>query len=121
MLKYYQQYNPSVPIFNELSPSEEQSIDVMQEKTDDVTQEKQTESVDSSYATSKLSTHQQFNQLELNDLVLDLGLSKNTAEILASTLPEVSYFQNQEQVFVERLKRRKSLFIVKISQVFSMN
>ena len=54
-------------------------------------------------------TPQQFSQPELNDLVRDLGLSKNAAEVLASRLQEknqlshttkVSYFRNREQVFV---------------------
>ena len=53
-------------------------------------------------------TPQQFSQPELNDLLRDLGLSKNAAEVLASSLQEknqlihttkVSYFRNREQAF----------------------
>ena len=82
-------------------------------ETDDVTQETLTDSDDPSYATSKSSKLQQFSHPELNDLVRNLGLSKNAAEILASKLQEktllnktikVSYFRNQEQIFVECFK-----------------
>ena len=54
-------------------------------------------------------TPQQFSQPELNDLVCDLGLSKNAVEVLASRLQEKnqlihitkeSYYRNREQAFV---------------------
>ena len=66
----------------------------------------------------------------MNDLVRDLGLSKNAAEILASRSHEKfllnkisnsSYVQNQEQVFMDFLKTRISLFTVITSWVFSRN
>ena len=57
-----------VPVFAELSPSEEESIDKMQE-TDDVTQKILTNSTDTFYATLKSATLQQFGQPELNDFV----------------------------------------------------
>ena len=53
---------------------------------DDVIQEILTDFNDPSYATSKSSTPQQFSQPELNELVCDLDLSKDAAEILASRL-----------------------------------
>ena len=80
------------------------------QKTDDVTQEIQTDSDDLFYTTSNSLTPQQFIQPKLNDLLRDLCLSKNVAEIWASRLQEkallnkttkVSYFWNREQVFVE--------------------
>ena len=48
--------------------------------------ETDTKSEDSSFET-KLACHQ-FNQSELNDLVHDLDLSKQAAELLASRLNE---------------------------------
>ena len=72
------------------------------QETDYVTQEILTDSDNPSYATS---TPQQFSQPELNDLVRDLGLSKNAAEIFASKLQEnillnkitkFSYIRNRE-------------------------
>ena len=50
-----------------------------------------------------------FSQIELNDLVRDLGLSKQAAEVLASRLKErnlldsfakVSYFRTRDENFV---------------------
>ena len=52
---------------------------LMKWKSDYVTQEIQTDNNDPSYATLKSSTSYQFGQSELNDLVLDLDLSKNAA------------------------------------------
>ena len=72
-----------VSVYTDLSPFEEESIDEMQE-IDDVTQEILTDSDDPSYAISKSSTP----QLELNDVVRDLGFSKNSTEILAFRLQE---------------------------------
>ena len=72
-----------------------------EQETADETQEIFSESGDSSYETPQPLTPQQFSQPELNELVRDLGLSKNAAEVLASRLQEnnelshttkVSYF-----------------------------
>ena len=41
-----------------------------------------------SYETPLSLTRQQFSQPDLNDLVRDLGLSKNATEVLASRLQE---------------------------------
>ena len=80
-----------------------------EQETADETQEILSESGDPSYETPQSLTPQQFSQPELNDLVRDLGLSKNAAEVLASRLQEknqlshttkVSYFRNREQAFV---------------------
>ena len=98
------------------------------QEMNDATQKILSDSDDPSYATPKSSTPQQFSQPDLNDLVRDLGLSKNVAGNLVSRLQEnalqnkttkVSYFRNREQVFKEFLKRRISLFIVIISRIFS--
>ena len=72
-----------------------------EQETADETQEIFSESGDSSYETPQPLTPQQFSQPELNELVRDLGLFKNAAEVLASRLQEnnelshttkVSYF-----------------------------
>ena len=69
--------------------------------------ETDTKSKDSSSET-KLAYHQ-FNQSELNDLVCDLDLSKQAAELLASRLNEkhlldsfakVSFFQKRDELFL---------------------
>ncbi|KAI6648544.1 hypothetical protein LOD99_8024 [Oopsacas minuta] len=66
------------------------------------------ESEDSSCET-RVTVHQQFNQSELNDLVRDLDLPKQAAELLASTLKEkqvldrivkVSFFRKREELFL---------------------
>ena len=75
-----------------------------EQETADEIQEILSESGDPSYETPQSLTPQQFSQPELNDLVRDLGLSKNAAEVLASRLQEknqlshttkVSYFRNR--------------------------
>ena len=57
-----------------------------------------------------LSQPEQFIQPELNDLVRDLGLSKNQSELLASRLKDknmlklearVTYFRNREHCFLQ--------------------
>ena len=72
-----------------------------EQETADETQEIFSESGDPSYETPQPLTPQQFSQPELNELVRDLGLFKNAAEVLASRLQEnnelshttkVSYF-----------------------------
>ncbi|KAI6648325.1 hypothetical protein LOD99_12134 [Oopsacas minuta] len=65
-------------------------------------------SEDSSCET-RVTVHQQFNQSELNDLVRDLDLPKQAAELLASTLKEkqvldrtvkVSFFRKREELLL---------------------
>ncbi|XP_063614988.1 voltage-gated potassium channel subunit beta-2-like [Penaeus indicus] len=65
-----------------------------------------TDSDHSSYTISEASAPQQFSEPELNDLVRDLGLSRNSAEVLASRLQEkalldkmtkASYFRNRDR------------------------
>ena len=89
-----------IPVFKGFLPSDDVSSDQEQETADE-TQEMFSESGDPSYETPQSLTPQQFSQPELNELVRDLGLSKNAAEVLASRLQEknqpshttkVSYF-----------------------------
>ena len=60
----------------------------------------------------------QFNELELNDLVRDLDLSKQAAEILASRLNEkhvlnssekVSFYRKRDELFLPYFKKEKQL------------
>ena len=76
-----------------------------------------TESEDSS-TESKKAVPQQFNYLELNNLVRDLDLSKQAAEILASRLNEkrvlhsstkVSFYRKSDELFVPYVKEEKQL------------
>ena len=78
---------------------------------------KDTESEYSSTESQK-ATPQQFNQSELNNLVRDLDLSKQAAEILASRLNEkhvlnssakVSYFRKRDEHFITFFKEEKQL------------
>ena len=77
----------AIPVFKDFLPSEDVSSDQEQETADE-TQEMLSESGDPSYETPQSLTLQQISQPELNDLVRDLGLSKNAAEVLASRLQE---------------------------------
>ena len=97
-----------IPVFKGFFPSVDVGSDQEQETADE-TQEILSESGDPSYETPQSSTPQQFSQPELNDLVCDLGLSKNAVEVLASRLQEKnqlihitkeSYYRNREQAFV---------------------
>ena len=87
-----------------------------QKKTD-------TESEDSS-TESKKAAPQKFNQSELNDLVRDLDLSKQEAEILASRLKEkhvlhssakVSFFRKRDKLFLPYFKEEKQLYCDNVS------
>ena len=80
-----------------------------EQETADETQEILSIFGDPSYETPQSLNPQQFSQPESNDLVRDLDLSKNAAEVLASKLQEknqlshtteLSYFRNREQAFV---------------------
>ena len=96
-----------IPVFKGFLPSEDVGSDQEQETADE-TQEILSGSGDLSYETPQSLTPQQFSQPELNDLVRDLGLSKNAAEALArlrkkkqlSHTTKGSYFRNREQAFV---------------------
>ena len=73
------------PVFNgfvftedEKTESEEEYMEIEYKRTDTEPEDSSTE--------SKKAVPQQFNQLELDDLVRDLDLSKQAAEILASRL-----------------------------------
>ena len=66
--------------------------------------------------TNRLSAPELFSQTELNDLIRDLGLSKKSAQMLASRLQEkhlhddsakVSYFRKRDQFFVTFLSEQK--------------
>lgn len=52
---------------------------------------------------------EQFNQLELNDLVRDLGLSKELAEVLASRLKEKNLLQKNTHITFYRNRERNLL------------
>ena len=97
-----------IPVFKGFFPSVDVGRDQEQETAGE-TQEILSESGDPSYETPQSLTPQQFSQPELNDLVRDLGLSKNAVEVLPSRLQEKnqvthitkdSYYQNREQAFV---------------------
>ena len=92
-------------------------------------EDEETESEDSS-AESKKAFTQQFNQSELNDLVRDLDLTKQAAEILASRLNEkhvlhssakVSFYKKEMSSFCLILKRKNNLFVVTMYLDFSVN
>ena len=54
-----------------------------------------------------ISTPQQFNQAELNDLVRDLNLSKQASEILASRLQEKNYLKSEAKITAFRSREAK--------------
>ena len=67
-----------------------------------------------------------FSQMELNDFVPDLGLSKQAAELLASQLKDknlldsfanVSFFRTRDETFVNSSQKSIYLFSVMIFQV----
>ena len=67
---------------------------------------------------SKKAVAQQFNQSKLNDLVRDLDLSEQAAEILASRLNEkhvlhssakVSFYRKRDEFFLPYFKEEKQL------------
>ena len=98
---------------DEESESEEEHMEMEYKRTD-------TESEDSSSA-SKKAVPQQLNQLELNDLVRDLDLSKQAAEILAFRLNEkhvlyssakMSFYKKRDELFMPYFKEEKQLFLL---------
>ena len=105
------------PVFNgflssedDETGSEEECMDMEYKKTDTEFEDSSTE--------SKKAVLQQFNQSELNDLVRDLDLSKQAAEILASRLNEkhvlhssakVSFYRKRDEVFLPYFKEEKQL------------
>ena len=73
---------------------------------------------------SKKAVPQQFNQSELNDLVRDLDLSKQAAEILASRLNEkhvlhssakVSFYRKRDELFLPYFKEKQLVYCEKVS------
>ena len=106
----------SPPVFNGFASSENE-IEVEDERMEYEYKRTDTESEDSSTESQK-ATAQQFNQSKLNDLVRDLDLSKQAAEILASRLNEkhvlhssakVSYFRKSDEHFITFFKEEKQL------------
>ena len=94
-----------VPVFTCLPYDHEDCIS----QSDDAYSQTATDSKDPAFGSIEPAP-QQFSQLELNDLVRDLGLSKNSAEILASRLKEkgmlqtgskISFFRKREQAFLQ--------------------
>ena len=86
---------------DEETKSEEEHIEMEYKRTD-------TES-ENSFTESKKALPQQFYQLELNDLVRNLDLSKEAAEILSSRLNEkhvlhssakVSFYRKRDELFL---------------------
>ena len=76
---------------------------------------------------SSLSISEQFKQEELSDIIRDLKLSKEAAEILASRLKEKTALESELQQhstvpekknYFRVLAKKKNLFTVKISKGF---
>ena len=95
---------------DEESGSEEKRMDMEYKKTEMESEDSSTE--------SKKAVPQQFNQSELNDLVRDLDLSKQAAEILASRLnkkhvlhssAKVSFYRKRVELFLLHIKEEKQL------------
>ena len=116
-----------LPVFNGFLSSEDEETGSEEERMDMEYKKTDTESEDSS-TQSKKAVPQQFNQSELNDLVRDLDLSKQAAEILASRLNEkyvlhssakVSFYRKRDFCLI--LKRKNNLFIVTMYLDFSVN
>ena len=84
------------PVFNGFVSSDEANESETEEFMECEYKETDTKSEDSSSET-KLAFHQ-FNQSELNDLVRDLDLSKQTAELLASRLNEKHLLDSSAKV-----------------------
>ena len=80
---------------------------------------------------SSLSTNPKlFSQGQLNDLVRDLNLSKESSEILASRLGEpgildsetkITFFRNRDDLLLRFLLWKMTLYIVITSQAFLQN
>ena len=93
-------------IFNGLVSSEDEETE-SEEHMEMENKRTNTESKDSS-TESKKAVLQQFSQLKLNDLVRDLNLSKQAAEILASRMNEKHVLHSSEKVLFYRKKRSLS-------------
>ena len=105
------------PVFNgfvssedEETGSEEEHMEMEYKRTDAESEDSSTE--------SKNAVSQQFNQLELNDLVGDLDLYKQAAEILDYRLIEkhvlhssakVSFYRKRKELFLPYFKKEKQL------------
>ena len=101
-------FNGFVSSEDEETESEEEHMKMEYKRTD-------TQSENSSTECKKAVT-QQFSQLELNDLVRDLDLSKQAAEILASRLNEkhvlhssakVLFYRKRDELFLPYFKEEK--------------
>ena len=92
------------PVFNGFLSSEDEETGSEEERMDMEYKKTHTESEDSS-TESKKAVPQQFNQSELNDLVRDLDLSKQAAEILASGLNEKHVLHSSAKVSFYKKKR----------------
>lgn len=113
-----------IPVFKGFSSCEDEDTEQDQELS-------KTTSADSSSSDSDISsTPQQFSQVELNDLVRDLALSKKAAEVLASRLQEknlldssakVSFFRKRDLEFVDFFRKISTSFTAMISQGFLEN
>ena len=104
------------PVFNAFVSSDEASESEREEFMECQYKETDTKYEDSSSQT-KLAYHQ-FNQSQLNDLVRDLHLSKQAAELLASRFNEkhlldssakVSFFRKRDQHFLSLYSENKQL------------
>ena len=105
------------PVFNGFVSSEDEETESEEEHMEMKYKRTDTESKHSS-TESKKAVPQQFNQLELNDLVYDLNLSKQAAEILASRLnkklvlyssTKVSFYRKRDELFLPCIKEEKQL------------
>ena len=116
----------AVPVFSGFSACANSDDD--QPEHEDCNNEMVSESESFSDGTNRLSAPELFSQTELNDLVRDLGLSKKSAQMLASRLQEkhliddsakVSYFRKRYQSFVTFFSEQKQFVTVTISLVCS--
>ena len=106
------------PVFNGFLSSEDEETGSEEEHMDIEYKTTDTES-ENSCTESKKAVPQQFNQSKLNDLVRDLDLSKQAAEILAFRLNEKHVLHSSAKVSFYR--KRYNLFIVTMYLDFSVN
>ena len=113
------------PVFNGFASSEDE-IEVEDERMEYEYKTTDTESEDFSTESQK-ATPQQFNQSELNDLIRDLDLSKQAAEILASRFNEthvlhssakVSYFRRDEHFITFFTEEKQLIYCDNVPELF---
>ena len=113
-----------VPVFNGLPSWDDKDIGhdtSEQDNCDSELSEKCSQSEDCSSDTEPFRIPKSLPQVELNDLVQDLGLSKKAAELSVSRLQgrnlldhsvKVSYFRKLEQLFSDLLFKRQTVYLL---------